>query len=371
MFVRATLLRASTKPGRVLHGVRRFSQASEYYNRFDLQDCKKRLGALWDVAFDAKFTAIKEADGAISRQVFEREFINVALPKGDHVCVKDFFHKQSSTLTYVVFDKISKDGVIIDPAVDFIPNQSSVGLAPVEALVRYIMHEGIKIHAILDTHVHADHLSAAKFMKENCFPQASTCIGAGIRQVQEFYRLHPQVARSPYMTDGSQFDNLIDDGEKVTAGTLVLSAINTPGHTPSCVSYFCQGNLFTGDALFMPDFGTGRCDFPGGSAEDLFDSIYYRLYSLPDDTKVWVGHDYSPNGRQLAFQTTIGESKASNIHVASDTPRSQFLDFRKKRDSTLSPPALLMQSLQANVIGGADVPEDQRTCPRNDSNTMG
>jgi len=159
-------------------------------------------------------------------------------------------------------------------------------------------------------------------------------------------------------TDGSQFDRLIKDGEEFNAGSIKIKGINTPGHTPACMSFLIEDMLFSGDALFIEDFGTGRCDFPGGSADDCYTSVHDKLYSLPDETRVFVGHDYQPNGRELRYETTIGASKKENISINESTSRKDYIDFRTQRDSTLEAPALLLQSVQVNVNAGIFPPAE-------------
>jgi glyoxylase-like metal-dependent hydrolase (beta-lactamase superfamily II) len=201
----------------------------------------------------------------------------------------------------------------------------------------------------LESHAHADHISGAQPLKK-LFPSAKTGIGEKITEVQKTFQA--VFALKDLKTDGSQFDTLWKDREVFEAGSLKIQVLFTPGHTPSCASYLIGDNIFTGDALFMPDSGTGRCDFPKGSADQLFTSISEVLYSLPESTKVFVGHDYQPNGRKLKYQSTIAEEKVSNIHIKAQTTRSEYVSFRTQRDSTLSAPRLLLPSIQVNIDGG-------------------
>ncbi|NIM01189.1 MAG: MBL fold metallo-hydrolase, partial [Acidobacteria bacterium] len=203
---------------------------------------------------------------------------------------------------------------------------------------------------IAETHAHADHLSGAQFVKQE-YPDAVVAIGRGITGSQKKFK---EVFDLPedFPTDGSQFDRLLDDGETVEAGTLSFEVIATPGHTPGCSSYRFGKHVFTGDALFMPDYGTGRCDFPGGSAAAQFDSVTRRLYTLPDDTMTYVGHDYMPGGRELAYSATIGEQKANNVHVQTTTSREDFVRNKEAADEKKSAPRLLFQSVQVNIAAG-------------------
>lgn len=270
--------------------------------------------------------------------------------------VKHFFDPDTYTLTYLVTDEKTKDTVIIDPVLDFDPPSGEVSDKSLLPVVEYIQKEGLNVRAILETHAHADHLSSSQVLKK-IFPQAILAISEKIKLVQEFFKQHFNI---DYLeTKGLQFDHLLKDNEEVNFGSLKFKAIPTPGHTPACMSfYFDDGHVFTGDALFMPDYGTGRCDFPKGSSKDLYHSIAKKLYSLPDETKVYVGHDYSPNGREMKYQTTIGESKKHNIQLKENTTEQEFITFRDNRDKTLSAPRLLLPSIQVNIDAGHLPPQE-------------
>jgi glyoxylase-like metal-dependent hydrolase (beta-lactamase superfamily II) len=263
---------------------------------------------------------------------------------------KSFYDERSSTLTYVVRDPQSRDAVVIDPVLDYEPGASKTFTESVDRVIRYLEDEGLQLRYILETHAHADHLSGSQRIKE-VFPEAQIAIGDGISTVQQTFK---QVFDLPedFPTDGSQFDRLLTDREWLAAGSLELEVINTPGHTPACVTYKIDDALFTGDALFMPDSGTGRCDFPGGSADEIYRSITESLYTLPDETRVFVGHDYQPGGRELAYASTIGEEKRDNVALPAGKSREAFVAWRQRRDASLAAPKLLFQSVQVNVDAG-------------------
>ena len=264
--------------------------------------------------------------------------------------IKAFFDERTSTLTYVVFDPETRDAVIIDPVLDYRPVGSKVSTESMDELVRYVKGKELHVHLILETHAHADHLSSSQFLKKH-FPDARVAIGERITDVQALFKNVFDLGDG-FATDGRQFDLLLKEGETYTAGSLSFTVIFTPGHTPACATYRFGDAIFTGDALFMPDSGTGRCDFPAGSAADLYDSVAGKLYKLPDETRVFVGHDYQPNGRDVQWETTIGESKRSNVRLKGDTTREEFIRFRTERDKELDAPALLYPSVQVNIDAG-------------------
>lgn len=269
--------------------------------------------------------------------------------------IQHFYDPDTFTLTYLVIDPKTKDTVIIDPVLDFDPPSGAVTDKSITEVLNYIKAEGLNVKAILETHAHADHLSSSQILKQ-LFPNAVLAIGEKIKVVQEVFKNHFNI---DYLkTDGSQFDRLLKDNEEVQFGSLKMKAIPTPGHTPACMSYLFGDAVFTGDALFMPDYGTGRCDFPKGSAKDLYQSVSKNLYSLPDNTKVFVGHDYSPNGREMKYETTIGESKKNNIQLKSNTSESEYIQFREARDKTLKAPRLLLPSIQVNIDAGHLPPKE-------------
>lgn len=264
--------------------------------------------------------------------------------------VKEFFDKATWTLTYVVFDPTTKDAVILDPVWDYDQPSSKMSTASVDQVLDFTKSNNLKVHYILETHAHADHVSGSQILKQK-IPGAKVGIGTRITDVQKVFKtvfnLDPN-----FKTDGSQFDLLLEEGKPLKAGSLIIDTIYTPGHTPACGSYIIGDAVFTGDALFMPDYGTGRCDFPSGSASDLYTSVHEKLYKLPDHYRVFVGHDYQPNGRALAFETSIGEEMKKNIQLSADTTKEQFVSFRNSRDKTLAAPKLLLPSVQVNIDAG-------------------
>jgi glyoxylase-like metal-dependent hydrolase (beta-lactamase superfamily II) len=263
--------------------------------------------------------------------------------------IKHFFDPNTFTLTYVVSDEKTRDSVIIDPVLDYDPDSGKVCDHALKEVVEYINANSLNILGILETHAHADHLSSSQLLKQ-LFPEAKIAISEKIRLVQDVFKTHFNLTQ--LLSDGSQFDRLLKDFEEVSWGSLKMRAIPTPGHTPACMSFQFENVLFTGDALFMPDYGTGRCDFPKGSARQLFESITKNLYTLPDETRVFVGHDYSPHKREMRFETTIGESKIKNIQLSGNTKEAEFIEFREKRDRTLKAPRLLLPSIQININAG-------------------
>lgn len=262
--------------------------------------------------------------------------------------IQHFFDARTHTLTFVVWDPDTRDAVVIDPVLDYQPVGSKIFTESVEQVSAFVRERGLRLRYVLETHAHADHLSGSQWLAHRF--EAKVAIGERIREVQSTFKGLFDLPEN-FAVDGSQFDRLLADGEVLQAGSLQVHVIATPGHTPACVSYEIGDALFTGDALFMDDYGTGRCDFPRGSADALYDSVK-RLYELPDDTRVFVGHDYRPGGRQLRWETTIGASKRHNPQLNAETSREQFTSFRRRRDAELTAPELLFQSVQVNIAAG-------------------
>jgi glyoxylase-like metal-dependent hydrolase (beta-lactamase superfamily II) len=263
--------------------------------------------------------------------------------------VQGFFDPATFTWTYVVFDADSKDAVLIDPVLDYDPLASQTALDSLEKVCAFVDQQGLRLRNVLETHAHADHLTGAQYLKRRF--NVAVVIGARITEVQQTFKLLFDLP-ADFATDGTQFDRLLRDGQGMDAGTLHIQAIGTPGHTPACITYKIGDALFTGDALFIEDYGTGRCDFPRGSAADLYESVHDKLYREPDASRVFVGHDYQPGGRELRCETTIGVEKQRNIQLRADTTREQFVQFRTARDRTLSAPRLLFPSVQVNIAAG-------------------
>jgi glyoxylase-like metal-dependent hydrolase (beta-lactamase superfamily II) len=263
--------------------------------------------------------------------------------------IETFFDPVTYTLTYVVFDPKTRDAIVIDPVLDYDVLSSQTSTASVAQLEAFVKREGLKLHYVLETHAHADHLSGSQYLKHRF--DARVAIGARIVDVQSVFAGVFDLGPT-FPTDGSQFDRLLADGDTLVAGSLEVRILATPGHTPACVSYLIGDAVFTGDALFIEDYGTGRCDFPSGSADALYTSVHERLYALPDATRVFVGHDYQPNGRALRAETTIGASKEKNIQLSASTSREDFVKRRTERDAKLTAPRLLFPSVQVNIDAG-------------------
>lgn len=259
------------------------------------------------------------------------------------------FDSQTFTMTYILYSPDTKEAVIIDPVLDYDQYSASIDLSSIDKIDEFLKKNELTISYILETHAHADHISGSQELKHR-YPNAKVAINKNIKLVQETFK--PIFNLKELQTDGSQFDLLLEDGDIINFGPHQIKTIFTPGHTPACTSFLVEDNLFTGDALFMPDFGTGRCDFPAGSADDLYTSVNEILYNLPDTTKVFVGHDYQPGGRDLKFQTTIGQSKKENIQLKGDTSRQEYVKFRTERDLKLNTPKLLLPSIQLNISAG-------------------
>lgn len=266
--------------------------------------------------------------------------------------IQPFFDARTFTLTYVVFDASTRDAVVIDPVLDYEPVGSFTFTESLDLVGAFVKKEGLTVHWSLETHAHADHVSGSAVLQRRY--GAKIAIGAPITQVQQTFK---SLLGLPHLaTDGSQFDRLLVDGDVIEAGSLSVRALATPGHTPACMTFQIDDALFTGDLIFMDDYGTGRCDFPSGNAEAMYDSIQ-RLYAMPDATRVFPGHDYPPAGRAWKAETTIGAEKARNPQLSAATPRDQFVAMRNERDRTLSAPKLLFQSVQLNIDAGRMPPE--------------
>ncbi|WP_040552035.1 MBL fold metallo-hydrolase [Rheinheimera nanhaiensis] len=263
--------------------------------------------------------------------------------------IEMFFDKDSSTFSYVVADVSSGMAAVIDPVLDYDAAAGQVSTAGADTILAYLAANKLTLQWILETHAHADHLSAAHYLKNKT--GAPVAIGEGIKKVQQTFKLVFNIGDDELLAKGDYFDKLFADNETFSIGSLKATVINTPGHTNDSVSYLIAGNLFVGDSLFMPDAGTARCDFPGGDAHVLYRSIQ-RIYQLPDDTQIFMCHDYQPNGRELKYQTSVLEQKTQNIHVKADTPEQEFVQKREARDKTLAVPRLIYPAVQVNIRGG-------------------
>ncbi|MDE3029427.1 MAG: MBL fold metallo-hydrolase [Paracoccaceae bacterium] len=271
--------------------------------------------------------------------------------------VKAFFDTATNTITYVVRDPAGTHCAVVDSVLDFDFASGRTDTASADAVIDWVRAEGLVVDWILETHVHADHLSAAPYIQERVGGKIG--IGDRITVVQEtFGKVFNEGTR--FQRDGSQFDQLFKEGDSFHIGQLRGDVLHTPGHTPACLTYVIGDAAFVGDTLFMPDFGTARCDFPGGSAESLFDSVQ-KILSLPDDTRIFVGHDYKAPGRdEFAWETTVAEEKARNVHVGAGKSKDDFVKMREARDATLAMPRLIIPSLQVNMRAG-QMPEPDET----------
>ena len=266
----------------------------------------------------------------------------------DRPTIRSFFDEATNTVSHLVADPLTGAAAVIDPVLDFDAASGQVATASADQLLAEAEIEGWKIVWILETHAHADHLSAAAYLKEKT--GATVGIGEGIRDVQKVFC--PLLAADDCEPNGGDFDHLFGDGERIDLGTLNIEVIATPGHTPACVSYLIGDALFVGDTLFMPDYGTARTDFPGGDAGQLYRSIR-RILLLPEDTRVFMCHDYKAPGRDtFAWETMVGEERRSNPHVHDGISEDEFVAMRESRDATLPVPKLLYPSIQVNIRGG-------------------
>jgi glyoxylase-like metal-dependent hydrolase (beta-lactamase superfamily II) len=269
--------------------------------------------------------------------------------------IRSFFDEATHTVTYLVIDPKTREAAVIDPVLDFDPASGKASAQSAIAILAAAKQEGLRIVWCLETHVHADHLSAARFIKEKT--GALIGIGARVREVQQIFR--PVFNATDVSGEGREFDRLFADGERFAIGGLTVEVLATPGHTPACVTYLVGDAAFVGDTLFMPDYGTARADFPGGDARTLYRSIR-RLLALAPTTRIFLCHDYKPPGRDhFVFETTVAAQRSQNIHVRDGTSEDAFVAMREARDKTLATPALLLPSIQINIRAGALPPADE------------
>lgn len=263
--------------------------------------------------------------------------------------VTDFFDPTTFTYSYVVRDPDSQSCIIIDSVLDYDPASGRTQTDSAQKIVAFVREQQLTVEWLLETHVHADHLSAAPYLKQQL--GGTLAIGAEITAVQtvfsQLFNVEPQFA-----TDGSQFDRLLKEGDTLQVGGLTVQVMHTPGHTPACLSYVIGDAVFVGDTLFMPDYGSARCDFPGGDAHTLYNSIQ-RLFTLPDSTRMFMCHDYKAPGREeYCNETTVADERLHNIHVREGISAAEFVAMRNERDATLSMPTLILPSVQINMRAG-------------------
>ncbi|MFC3613573.1 MBL fold metallo-hydrolase [Lutimaribacter marinistellae] len=271
--------------------------------------------------------------------------------------VKAFFDEATNTVSYVVREPEGRACAIVDSVLDFDHASGRTDTRSADEIIAYVQGEGLNVEWILESHVHADHLSAAPYIQEKTGGKIG--IGRNITVVQDtFGKVFNE--GTEFQRDGSQFDQLFDEGDSFHVGQLRGDVLHTPGHTPACLTYVIGDAAFVGDTLFMPDFGTARCDFPGGSSKTLYESIQ-KILSLPDETRIYVGHDYKAPGRdEYAWETTVGEQKALNVHIGQGKSIEEFVQMRDARDATLGMPRLILPSLQVNMRAGQMPPADEK-----------
>jgi len=268
--------------------------------------------------------------------------------------VQAFFDPATWTVSYVVYEKPGSACAVIDAVLDYDPKSGRTGTASADRLAAFVRENGLRLEWILETHAHADHLSAAHYLRKSLGGRIA--IGARIKQVQEVFKgiFHLEPG---FRADGHQFDRLLDDGESFAIGALTARALAVPGHTPACMAYQVGDAVFVGDTLFMPDVGTARCDFPGGDAPTLYRSVR-KLLALPPQTRLFMCHDYPPEGREPAWETTVAAQNAANIHVREGIGEQEFVAMRRARDATLEMPVLILPSVQVNIRAGAMPPKE-------------
>ena len=270
--------------------------------------------------------------------------------------VKAFFDPQTNTISYVVRDPNGHAAAIIDSVLDFDHASGTTQTSSADKIIAYAKEEALDIQWLLESHVHADHLSAAPYIQEKLGGKIG--IGNNITLVQDtFGKVFNE--GTEFQRDGSQFDQLFDHGDVFHIGQMRVDVLHTPGHTPACLTYVIEDAAFVGDTLFMPDFGTARCDFPGGSSQTLYESIQ-KILALPDETKIFVGHDYKAPGRdEYSWETTVGEQRRKNVHIGGDVKAEAFVKLRDERDAKLAMPKLIVPSLQINMRAGNMPPPDE------------
>nr|WP_296021623.1 MBL fold metallo-hydrolase [uncultured Acidovorax sp.] len=269
--------------------------------------------------------------------------------------IEAFFDEVTGTVSYVVYDEPGGVCAVVDSVLDFDPKSGRTATRSADRIVDFVQRQHLTSQWILETHAHADHLSAAQYLRDKL--GGKIAIGAAITQVQGVFRsifhLEPE-----FKTDGRQFDRLLEDGETLSIGSFQARAIAVPGHTPACMAYQVGDAVFVGDTLFMPDVGSARCDFPGGDARTLYHSVH-RLLSLPPSTRLFMCHDYPPPGRLPAWETTVAHQRAHNMHLHDGVTEDAFVDLRTRRDATLDMPVLILPAVQVNIRAGAMPPPEE------------
>eukprot|EP01102_Stenamoeba_stenopodia_P010172 TRINITY_DN3035_c0_g1_i1.p1 TRINITY_DN3035_c0_g1~~TRINITY_DN3035_c0_g1_i1.p1 ORF type:complete len:293 (-),score=69.63 TRINITY_DN3035_c0_g1_i1:117-995(-) len=264
--------------------------------------------------------------------------------------VKLFYHADTNTCTYLVVDEDTKHAAVIDSCLDYNHFSGGIKYTHADSVIAHINENALQLDWILETHIHADHLTGSQYFKSK-FPQAKVAMGKEVIAVQKTWKAFFNLTDEEFTPDGSQFDHLFVEGEKFNIGKLEVQVLYTPGHTPACVCYLVGDAIFTGDTVFMPGLGTARCDFPNGSARQLFSSAQ-KILSLPDATRQFVGHIYGDDASSLRSQTTLGEQRSTNKHVKEGTTLEDYVTMREKRDLELEPPKLILPSLQVNMRAG-------------------
>ena len=268
--------------------------------------------------------------------------------------VKAFFDQGTWTFTYVVYEKPHTPCVVIDSVLNYDPKSGRTKTKSADEVIAFVKEQGLTVDWILETHAHADHLSAAPYIQK--YLGGKIAIGSHIQDVQKVFKGIFNL-ESEFPTNGSQFDYLIEEGQDIYAGNLTIHPLFVPGHTPACMAYAIGNAIFVGDTIFMPDVGTARCDFPGGNAKTLYQSVQ-KILSYPDDTRLFMCHDYPPTDRPIAYETTVGEEKLKNIHVHQGVTEAQFVEMRNQRDQTLEMPVLILPSIQVNIRAGHPPPAE-------------
>lgn len=262
--------------------------------------------------------------------------------------VNGFYDKKTSTISYVVYDNSSKKCAVIDSVLDFDYSSGSIEYTNANRIISFVKKTNLIVEWLIETHVHADHLSASPYIQKKLGGKIG--ISNKISEIQNIFGKTFN-AGTEFQRDGSQFDKLFKDGDEYNLGEIVCKVIHTPGHTPACTAHVIENSIFVGDTLFMPDIGSARADFPGGDARMLYKSIQ-KIFTYPDETKLFVCHDYPPETREVSWETTVGEQKLNNIHISNKTNEDEFVKIREERDKTLGMPELIIPSIQVNIRAG-------------------